>query len=279
MVKDPLGHGHNKPVATPGMNVRSSSRLRKPLCKGSSTRRCARPIANPKGHIIVDKSVWGMLPDLTWGSARTRINELFRKAGGLQASYVKTLKDLPRLNLIDSVVECFWNKVQASWGFRFNVYNSLNRLSHKNRALKRLATIFNQPSHYSVSEGRSYAAKGIFVTPPLKPQLVCVTYGVIVVERVLNLWRGGGSLLNAKPLKPWTLKTIKSAPQAEQISLGVVLGNLIAHEIRHQMLGLSKTGSGIVPVHDPSGLGKDGANFWKPKIKFDYEKPHLLGRL
>lgn len=267
--RGPLGTEHNSPVIDSGTLSRSTSPSPGPLSLGSPATQSKRrrvgagATTAPKGYVIVDKSVKGLLPNRTWEQARTRINELFRNAGGLQAVYVRTIKDLPQLNLTDGVVECYLNSSQASSGFRINVYNPLNALGHKIFALRSLAKRFNQPEHYSVDAGRSFTVKGIFQVPPFMPQLVCITYGVIAVTTAFSVWSG----LLVKRTKT-TLATIGSAPQAEQLSFGITLGNLIAHELRHQ-LALSKTGLAL--GHSGSGLGMDGADFNNPKIRFSDE--------
>jgi len=162
--------------------------------------------------------------------------------------------------LTDGVVECYLNPSQASFGFRINVYNQLNSLSHRFSALRSLAKKFNQPSHYSIDAGRSYTVKGIFQAPPFLPHLVCITYGVIAVTTAFSVWNG---LLKKRTNA--TLATIGAASQAEQLSFGIALGNVIAHELRHQ-LGLSKTG--VALGHTGSGLGMDGADFANPNIRF-----------
>jgi hypothetical protein len=215
--------------------------------------------------VIVDESIKGPIPNATWEQVRTRINELFRNAGGLQAIYVSTKKNLPQVNLTDGVVECFLDSIQASSGFRNHVSESLSNLGHKFLELRALAKTFDQPTHYSIDAGRSFTVKGTFQIPlpmPLMPQLVCITYGVVAVKSAFSVWSG---LLVKKT--ETTLETIRSAPQAEQLGFGITLGNLIAHELRHQ-LALSRTGQGMVPLHSGSGLGADGADFNNPSIKF-----------
>lgn len=223
-------------------------------------------MAVPKGYVIVNNRVKSILPDRTWDQAKTRINELYQNAGGLQVVYCSTIKDILRLKLTDGIVECFLDAKAASSGFRLNVYNQLNALNHKIVGFKSLAKTFNQPSNYSVGgAGRAYTIKGIFQVPPSMPQLVCITYGVIAIDVAFAQWSG-----IVVKRKNTTLATIKSAPHVEQMDFGTTLGNLIAHELRHQ-LGLSKKGLGIDPIHTGTGLGMDSAIFSNPKIRFSDE--------
>ncbi len=269
--RGPSGTKHNSPVIDSGTLSRSTSPSRQPLglvspATPSKNRRVGwKSTIAPKGYVIVDNSVKNQLSNRTWEYAKNRINDLFQKAGGLEAVYVKTSKDLPYLNLTDGVVKCHLNSNLASNGFRINVYNPLNGSGHKLPAMKSLAGKFNHPEHYGVDVGRSYTVKGIFQIPPYIPQLVCITYGVISMKRAFTVWSG----LLVKNTKT-TLATISRASQAEQLSFGIALGNLIAHELRHQ-LGLSKTGQGLLPIHTGSGLGMDGADFNNPKIRFTDE--------
>lgn len=261
-----LATDYNSPAKASGRFSRSTLLPRQPVGKNlHAIKRRKRQVgaraaaAKPKGYVIVDKSVRGLLPNQTWEQARKRIDALFQKAGELRAVYVGSIKELPQLNLTDGVVECYENTIQASFGFRINVYNQLITKGHTISALKSRARIFNQPGNYSVEGGRAYTIKSIFQVPPppFLPQLVCITYGVVPVNMAFALW---GSL---------TLATIGRASKAEQESIGISLGNLIAHELRHQ-LALSETG--VALGHSESGLGKDGADYKDPKNDFSDEK-------
>ncbi len=259
MGNGPLGTKHNSPVIDSGTLARSKS----PAAAKRSRRRrnTAGAVTVSKGYVIVGSSVKGLLPDRTWEQARNRIDDLFQKAGGLQTVYVRTIKHLPYLNLSDSVVECYFNAIQATVGFRINVYNAVNASGHKIPELKSLARRFNQPDYYTVSVGRSFTVKSIFNVPPYRPRLVCITYGVISMTNAFSGSRG----FFVKKKTNTTLATLGSAPQKEQLSFGITLGNLIAHELRHQ-LAFSKTGLAL--DHSGSGLGMDGADFSNPTIQF-----------
>jgi hypothetical protein len=238
---------------------------------GRVKRRCGGGSKTPpKGYVIVEGGVRSLLPERTWEQANARINELFQDAGKLLASYVKSIQDLPQLNLIDAVVECYLDPPAASDGFRRTVYNKLIALGRDIPELSSLAKRFNRPEYYSVDTGRSFTVKGVFPVPPSKPKLVCFMYAVIAVTQVFSLW--SGLIGDGKKI---TLATLKNAPQAEQVSFGITLGNAIAHELRHQ-LALSKTGLGL--DDSATGLGKAGADIRDPKSKFT-DKDVILANL
>lgn len=268
-VKVALGTENNSPVIDTGTLSKSTMRSPVPLGMSSHTTRSKKRAqgnkakTGPKGYVIVN-NIKNMLPNQTWEQARTRINELFRNAGGLQVVYVKSTESLPQLNLTDGVIECYLDNSNATLGFKSNVSSRLNTLGGRLFELRSLAKKFNQHDHYSVKNaGRSYTVKGIFQESPYLPRLVCITYGVIVVTIAFAVW---GGLLEKKTKT--TLATIGRAPLSEQLGFGIVLGNLIAHELRHQ-LSLSKTGVGL--DHSGSGLGMDGADFKNSQIKFSDE--------
>lgn len=205
--------------------------------------------ALPTGYLIQDQGVKALLPDLIWEKARTRTNEVFKDAGKLEASYVGEGQMPPKPQLIDAVVRIYLNSTQASVGFRVSVYNQLINLSHSVQALKALALNFNKPDNYKVDAGRSYILKKKFAST-----LVCITDGAVSLAEAFKTWAGLG--LSMKRTKA-TLDTIKTAQETEQLGFGIALGNLIAHEIRHQ-LARSSTGAGM--GHSGSGLGMDGAD-------------------
>lgn len=210
-----------------------------------------------KGYIIADQGMKGQLPRATWEAARLRVNKLFQSAGGLTAVYTQSP---PRPGVMDGVVQVCGGKATAEFCFRRNVYNQLNALRGKFPNAGKLQQRFNQPSHYNVDVGRSYALKAMWQSSTSGPTLVVVTFGVVRLDSALACWTG---LLSGKPNT--TPATIRSAPSTDQTSFGVVLGNLVAHELRHQ-LGPSSNGTGL--GHSGSGLGKDGASFADPKIAF-----------
>jgi hypothetical protein len=267
--KGALGLEDNPPVVDSGTlaltptPVPGPDGMETPVRFTRNTRLKRGGTTTPKGYVIVDNSLKDQLSDLTWMHVNTRINQLFRNAGGLQAVFVKTSSEVPQPNFTDGVVGCYLNSAQATGGFRNNVYNQLVLLGREISPLSDLAKVFNQTSHYKVDAGRSYTVKGIFNVPPYRPRIVCITYGVVSVDRAFAVWRG---ILVKKTQT--TMSTIKDAPQKERISFGVTLGNLIAHELRHQ-LALSKTG--VALGHTNSGLGADGAAFDNPNIKFSDE--------
>jgi hypothetical protein len=265
----PVGTGVNSPAIDSGTLARATNSSPLPLgSREAGSREAARKKTGgpkggaPKGYIVAGRRVRRMLPTWTWDRARARIDELFRDAGGLKAVYVGTAQEAAHSGLTDAVVECFSDSRAASSGFRTAVYNRLTESGKTLARLRALAKKFDQPDHYSVDAGRSYTVKGVFIEAPYRPQLVCVSHGVISVTTAFGVWSG----LLVKRTNT-TLATIGKASRTEQLELGTTLGNLIAHELRHQ-LGLSDNGQGITPVHTSSGLGQDGADFNNPKIKF-----------
>jgi hypothetical protein len=259
-----LGVGYNSPTIDSGTLSRSSSPLPGSQNVESFTTKQIGVKAkafSPKGYVIVSQQTRSLLSNQSWEQARIQINKVFNKAGGLQAIFVNTFDKIPQLNLTDGVVECYEDASQATVGFRTNVSKQLVEFARKIVALWHLNKKFNNPDHYSVTLGRSYTVKGLFEVPICSlPQIACITYGVIAMKPVFNMWRG---LLRVK--KKATFATIGSASQSEQSSFGIALGNLVAHELRHQ-LGFSKTGLAL--DHTGSGLGKDGADFCDHNIKF-----------
>jgi hypothetical protein len=210
-----------------------------------------------RGYIVAEQGMQSQLPNAAWTAARLRVNKLFQSLGGMAAVYVQTL---PRPRATDGVVQVCSSKADASFCFRMNVQNQLNALFETYPDARKLLRRFSQPSHYSVDAGRSYVLKTMWRFSVYRPTLVVATFGVVRLDSALAAWTG---LLSGKPKA--TAETVRNAGPAEQKRLGTVLGNLIAHELRHQ-LAPSKDGTGL--RHSPTGLGKDGANFADPKIDF-----------
>jgi hypothetical protein len=100
------------------------------------------------------------------------------------------------------------------------------------------------------------------------PLLVCISYGVISLDVAFNEWSGYFG-------ERKTITSLRSASQDEQMSFGITLGNLIAHELRHQF-AISMTGGGL--GHSEHGLGMDEANFKDPKIRFT-DSPSIIREL
>lgn len=250
-----LGTRHNSPP----IDLQTLCRAASPSPVKASKKRWCSAI-NCHGYVIVEAACKAMLPTRAWEKVGTHIDELFRKAGSLKAVFLDSVGSLPRLNLTDSVIECCTDSKAARNKFRINVHNGLIAASSKVPALALRAEEFDEPERQKVDYGRSYTIKGALETQPLRRKLVCVTYGVVGVTEAFNLWvyRRGGE-------KPPSLASLSSAPEAQQLSFGVALGNLIAHELRHQ-LGAGK--AGVALDHYISGLGMDEADFTDPEAKF-----------
>ena len=266
----PLGTGTESPDIDSDTLVRARTPSPGPS-GGTATltrihrRAAAKGATGATGYVVVARDLRGLLPERIWEKTRVRIDELFLKAGGLKAVVLGATSEIRSLELTDAVVECYLNTVQASFGFRLHVYNALNAGSRTIPGLRSLATRFNRPESYAIDTGRSYTVKHVFAIPPRVPELVCVAYGVIALGPAFAFWHGLLGRTSAT-----TLSTLGRAPEAEQLSFGIALGNLIAHEMRHQS-GPSTTGVGLQPTHTGSGLGRDGADFKDPKIRFSDE--------
>lgn len=267
-----LGTKTNRPKSDSGTLVVKRSSPPIHAGKRSTAKRTGRRAAAfsfrsiPKAFIIAGPQVKAVLPNEIWETAKQRVDVLFRNAGGLMATQIGSPNALPVLNLADGVVECHRDRKAASKSFKANVLNALGKFNRKYPELSTVDTNFRKPDYHSVNVGRSFAVKGIFQSPPFMPELVCVSFGVVSLTAIFPIWNG---LL--KPRTKTTLQTIGRAPTSEQMGFAITLGNVIAHEIRHQ-LGLSRNGVGILPVHTSTGVGSDEDDLKNPKIKFTDEQ-------
>jgi len=267
-----LGTKTNRPAIDPGtLVVKKSSPPIHTGKRSTAMRTAGQAVAfsfgsMPKAFIIAGPLVKAVLPNGIWEKAKERVNGLFKNAGGLTATQIGSRHALPLLNLADGVVECHRDSKEASQSFKANVLYTLGKFSRKYPALQTVNTNFRKPDYHRVDVGRSFAVKEVFQSPPFMPELVCISFGVVSLNAAFHVWNG---LLT--PRTRTTLQTIGKAPQSEQMGFAVTLGNVIAHEIRHQ-LGLSRTGVGIVPVHTRAGVGSDQDDLKNPKIKFTDEK-------